>query len=298
MGFKNTAVLFAAIISLVYSLRAASGDDDNRTKHVLTLGCNVITSLGAASGDDDNRTKHVLTLGCNVITGADCCKAPKTKADVVRPTSCLDYLIKGASKCGIYRLYDNTGNSFPAYCYLKSEPGTAWTLVMSWSTQYRSLPALQRTPFKINAPVNENSHNWNQYCLSLTRMRSMQSHSTHWRATCSYPTHGVDFTDYVRGTFKDLNIIDYSGNNLCKRVEYINIRGHTGILKTVPFWQGSKAGEEFLHTDSGATTCEFKANSGSVYSEDNFGLYRYINHKFRCTRDNNSSTQWWFGAHL
>ncbi|CAH3143617.1 unnamed protein product, partial [Pocillopora meandrina] len=42
-----------------------------------------------------------------------------------RPTSCLDYLLKGASACGMYRLYDSSGNSFPAYCDLKSEPGFA-----------------------------------------------------------------------------------------------------------------------------------------------------------------------------
>ena len=46
------------------------------------------------------------------------------------PTSCLVYLLRGASKCGIYKLYDSkSGNCFPAYCDLKSERGTAWTLV-------------------------------------------------------------------------------------------------------------------------------------------------------------------------
>ncbi|KAJ7369651.1 hypothetical protein OS493_037334, partial [Desmophyllum pertusum] len=40
-----------------------------------------------------------------------------------RSTSCLDYLLRGDSTCGIYRLYDNAGNSYPAYCDLKSEPG-------------------------------------------------------------------------------------------------------------------------------------------------------------------------------
>ena len=151
------------------------------------------------------------------------------------PTSCHDYLLKGASKCGIYKLYDNGGNSFPAYCDLKSEPDTAWTLVMSWSTQYRRLPAFTKIPFKYNAPVNENAKNWNLYRLSLARMRSLQDHSSHWRATCSYPTHGVDFTDYVRGSFQDVNIVDYLGGGKCKKVEYINIRGHIGIHQTVPF---------------------------------------------------------------
>ena len=48
-----------------------------------------------------------------------------------RPTSCVEYGQQGAYKDGIYKIYDNDGNSFPAYCDLKSEPGIAWTLVIS-----------------------------------------------------------------------------------------------------------------------------------------------------------------------
>ena len=91
----------------------------------------------------------------------------------------------------MYRLYDSSSNSFPAYCDFKSEPGFAWTLVMSWANKNRAWSAFWSTPFNKNAPVNENSLIWNMYRLSLTRMRSLQAHSTHWRATCSYPTHGT-----------------------------------------------------------------------------------------------------------
>ena len=49
-------------------------------------------------------------------------------------------------------------------------------------------------------------------------MRSLQAHSTHWRATCNYATHCIDLRDYLSRNFKDFNIA----------VEYINIRGHVG----------------------------------------------------------------------
>ena len=195
----------------------------------------------------------------------------------------------------MYRIYDDAGNNFPAYCDFKSEPGTAWTLVMSWANKHRLLPALRDKPFKNNAPVNENAHNWNLYRLSLTRMRSLQSHSTHWRATCSFPTHGVDFTDYIRGKFKDFNIVDFIGSAQCKKVEYVNIRGHIGIHLTARFWQQNGA---MLHIDSSDSGCNFDPRSGSVSSEDNFGFYGAINPKFRCTEGDLSTTQWWFGAHL
>ena len=140
-----------------------------------------------------------------------------------RPTSCVEYGQQGVSKDGIYKIYDDDGNSFPAFCDLKSEPGIAWTLVMSWSRENRLISAFQNAPLQVNAPENENSPSWDRYRLSLERMRSLQVHSTHWRATCSYPTHGIDFTDYLRGNFKDFNIVDFLGHGKCKRVEYVNI---------------------------------------------------------------------------
>ena len=215
-----------------------------------------------------------------------------------RPKSCVEYGQQGAYKDGVYKIYDNSGNTFPAYCDLRSEPGIAWTLVMSWSRENRGISSFKRAPFQINAAENENSSNWDRYRLSLKRMRSLQAHSTHWRATCSYPTHGIDFRDYLRGNFKDFNIIDFLGSCTCKRVEYINIRGYNGTNLTAPFWQIL---ERFtLHIDSRYsryTKCEFNAAStGAVLSEDNFGYYGSFNTNFRCTQGTQSTTQWWFGA--
>ena len=144
--------------------------------------------------------------------------------------------------------------------------------------------------------MNENAHNWTMYRLSLARIRSLQSHSTHWRATCSYPTHGVDFTDYLRGNFKDFNIVDFLGSGKCHKVEYVDIRGHKGMNLTAQFWQ--IANTYTLHIDSSSNGCQFKPRSGSVSSEDNFGYHHTINPKFRCTQGTYSTTQWWFGAHL
>ena len=92
---------------------------------------------------------------------------------------------------------------------MKSELDTAWTMVMSWTPVNRRLSAFFKIPFKYNSPKNEDALNWDLYRLSLARMRLLQTHSTHWRATCSYPTHGIDFRDYLRGNFKDFNIFGF-----------------------------------------------------------------------------------------
>ena len=203
-----------------------------------------------------------------------------------------------ASKDGIYKIYDNGGNTFLAYCDLRSEPSTAWTLVMSWSRENRLISTFHSHPLQINAPENETYPNWDRYRLSLERMRSLQAQSTHWRATCSYPTHGIDFRDYLRGNFKDFNIVDNLGWGLCQRVEYINIRGYVGTNLTAPLWQ-EIPNTFILHIDSGATHCEFNAAStGAVSSEDNFGFYLSFDPNFRRTQGSQSTTQWWFGAQL
>ena len=50
-----------------------------------------------------------------------------------------------------------------------------------------------------------------------------------------------------------------------------------------------------LHIDSTHTHCQFK----TAKSEDNFGWYGDgMSNKFRRTQEDQSTTQWWFGAHL
>ena len=76
---------------------------------------------------------------------------------------------------------------------MKSELDTTWTMVMSWTPVNPRLSALFKIPFTYNSPQTEDALNWDLYRLRLARMRFLQTHSTHWRATCSYPTHGIDF---------------------------------------------------------------------------------------------------------
>ena len=122
----------------------------------------------------------------------------KGKQTSLRPASCVDYLRRGISQSGIYKLYDQSGRSYAAYCDMKSELDIAWTIVTSWSTSNRHLAEFRKIPFKYNAPQSEDALNWDLYRLSLARMRFIQTYSTHWRATCSYSSLGIDFRDKHR----------------------------------------------------------------------------------------------------
>ena len=179
---------------------------------------------------------------------------------------------------------------------MTSESGKAWTLVMSWATRNKGMVEFQSTALSIDSPVDENLPNWNKYRMSLSMMNDLSAQSTHWRATCSFPTHGVDYVDYVRGKFVNLDVVNFLGDTVCKRVEYVNIRGHRCSDCDIPWWQGGKPW--FLHTDSDHTTCGFDPTAGAVFSEDNFGYYGAVNSNFRCTADASATTNWWFGGNI
>ena len=212
--------------------------------------------------------------------------------------SCLDYLEHGKIENGFYVLFDDHDKKHVAYCDLSSEPGAAWTLVMSWSRMYKDLLQFRSKTFIQDAPINHNTPNWHIYRQTLARMKSLRSRSTYWRATCSFNLveQKIDYRDYLRGKFSDFDIMTFQGNGQCFRVDYVNIRGHAaGAGTTAQFWQGIGY---LLHIDSSRTGCAFKPNAGAVPSEDNFGHYHSVNRNFRCTMGNDQTTNWWFGGYI
>ena len=198
--------------------------------------------------------------------------------------SCLDHLRSGSKMNGYYSIIDQNGNSITVYCDFESEPGSAWTLVMSWSLQNNNLPAFKSRTLTENALVNEKTPNWNAYRQSKNAMDLLKSQSSHWRATCSFNKVKFDYRDYVRGSFKDFDVTTFFHYGLCKKVEYVDVRGHIGYNTTAPFWPLKIS--NMLHINSESNFCLYTgAASGAVPSEDNFGLYLYTNNNFRCTTD-------------
>ncbi|XP_046840864.1 uncharacterized protein LOC124434952 [Xenia sp. Carnegie-2017] len=211
--------------------------------------------------------------------------------------SCLDYLKRGHKTDGFYKIRNsNTNKIITVYCDLTSEPGSAWTLVMSFALMYKNINQLTKKTFRENAPVNKYSPNWMSYRMSWSQMNYLKSLSTHWRTTCSYPVSKVDYRDYVRAKFSDFDIMTFLGNGVCKKVEFINIRGFSCADCTSKWWQ--ILNQDSLHIDSVETGCQLVARAGAVSSEDNFGLYLSTNKKFRCTNNDISTTNWWFGGYI
>ncbi|KAK3748804.1 hypothetical protein QZH41_016026, partial [Actinostola sp. cb2023] len=214
--------------------------------------------------------------------------------------SCLDYRLRGYCTNGGYTVSDGNGEHYQIWCDFHSEPGFAWTLIMSHSVRYSNLTAFCQSSLSQSVPVHENSPNWDSYRLSKQRMLTIADQSSYWRATTGFSTYGNDFRDYVRGKFEDFDIIEFEGNGECKDVDYINIRGFSGYKTQAQFWQ--RKGKQALHIDSAQGECKFKPYSGTIVGENNFGFYCEGPHTrnvyFRGTENEASTTQWWFGGNM
>ena len=129
-------------------------------------------------------------------------------------------------------------------------------------------------------------------------MESIANQSSHVRATCNFNTDGLNFTDYLRAKLTDIDVMRKKFDD-CRNYEYINVRGYgchdcTAVFVQQDMWH---AHVDSYH-DYGAG-CQLKA-SGAIKDpagEDDFGWYETVNPIHRCSSNNNSTTQWWFGEH-
>lgn len=130
-------------------------------------------------------------------------------------------------------------------------------------------------------------------------MTAIADHSTHVRATCNFYIDGLNYTDYLRAKLSEINVTDYAKIDKCERFEYIDIRGYGCSNCTAHFFQSS---QWHPHVDSYNNFDSAQKQCGSSFpgaigggGEDDFGAYQTVNTKHRCSSNDNSTTQWWFG---
>ena len=199
--------------------------------------------------------------------------------------------LKPEAQSAVYGLND----TIQTYCDFNSEAGKAWTLIESFSLANKAL--YQNQTFYYDYPQNERNVNWNSFRLSYQAMVSIRNDSTHWRATCDFPS-GLDLTDYARAALVDTDILTFVNQDECRRYEFISVRGIscsncTGMLV--------QRDNQHMHTDSywsGLNRCQWNPGAGAVKGEDNFGFYNVINPQHKCTNNSNSTTQWWLGSEI
>ncbi|KAL9956810.1 hypothetical protein ACROYT_G038349 [Oculina patagonica] len=211
------------------------------------------------------------------------------------PRNCKDIWKNGELSSGKYRIYDAQNQSFLVYCDLESESDFFWALIQSFSLENREK---FKKHFNIDYPVDEDSLevNWASHRLSLSHMQHLAGHSTHLRATCNFNSEGFSYTDYARADMTSHKLFD-SWWRLCKRYEYLNIRGiecydctsQTNNVDSSCWLINSY--RSFI--DHG---CEFDGRPGMGSSEYNFGNYKNVNPEHRCSSAPSSTTQHWLGV--
>ncbi|KAM7435395.1 hypothetical protein ABFA07_014669 [Porites harrisoni] len=110
-----------------------------------------IILLGVATADDDRPNKRDINVYRSHVK-ITAYNSHGYKPTSFRPTSCVDYLRRGISESGSYKLYDQSGKSYAAYCDMKSELDTAWTMVMSWALKSKAL-SIYENPLQVQLPT-------------------------------------------------------------------------------------------------------------------------------------------------
>ena len=239
----------------------------------------------------DSRSTRFNCTCPNTYTGRRCEKKN-------HPRTCKDIASNVALTSGKYLIFDSTEELFSVYCDMESESGFVWTLIQSFSLANKDI---FRDDFGSNFPVN-NSNNevdWNSYRLSLPQMESLANHSTHLRATCNFPTEGLQYTDYARAKLEGHNIFG-TWDNVCQLYERINIRGIECFNCTALTQQSLGKAWTMKSYQSKTSGCDLDGRPGAGGHENNFGRYRdsSINANHRCSSSPESTTQHWFGAEL
>ena len=214
-----------------------------------------------------------------------------------KPRSCAHVMKFSKLKTnGIYHIMDYNNILFPVYCDFGSEPGMAWTLIQSHSFQNND-PFKEKPFYMHDMPINQDAPEWNSYRLSMSRITSIQKFSTHWRATCNFPTDGVDYRDYWRVSLTNLDLLVKRPKPIsCVFAELINVRGNSCTKCTVLTGYGEGMSLHMNSWFSYSEGCEFDGQPGGLHNEDNFGHYGFTNPAFRCTSSVNSTSQFWLGS--
>jgi len=203
---------------------------------------------------------------------------------------------------GLYKIVDDSNQTFQVFCDFDSEPEFAWNLIQSFSLSnkhYFESDVVFYDNYSDSSAVSGDAPNWQAYLLRRHDLVWLREQSSYWRATCRYNTDGTVYTDYLRATFEDFDIIKVKPSKVstCQKYELVNIRGNECTDCTAATWY--LKGRIPLHIDSSLqSSCQFDGNQTGdvVYSEDNFGYYHTTNPKFRCTSSSEATTQYWVGG--
>ena len=202
------------------------------------------------------------------------------------------YALDNSAQNGLYEM-NNGSHLFNVYCDFTSELNFIWTLVESFELNKRGA---FKYDFLTDIPIQADDPQFSEYRLPRSARTHLLIDATHIRATCEFDK-GFSYTDYLRGKLTEIVLVRQGGQ--CTLFERINIRGNQCTDCKARYF--GKSGEH-NHIAS-AVGQECSCNNcvpwtGSVGSEDSFGLFAARNPDHRCSRNDQATTQWWLGVQV
>ena len=110
------------------------------------------------------------------------------------PRNCAFYANSSNPAPGLYLIYTPDNIPYRVFCHF--DQWSAMTLAMSYSKD-NSADFLGK-PLTGDYPMSEDSHNWEKYRLSLSRMSALRDTAQEWKITCSYQLQGMMDNDYLK----------------------------------------------------------------------------------------------------
>lgn len=191
------------------------------------------------------------------------------------------------------------------YCDFTSEPGFIWTLIESFVFAVETRKKYISKSFHVDFPRGETNLNWTDYRMSLNNMRHIETHSTHWRATCKFESDGLRYDDYIRVNKASQSLLQEIPEK-CIRYEVISARNIS--CKNCTGYINSKGYHIFGDSTRGKSLippCDWDGTLGAVISyvagllfpdgEEIFGVYEVFNPLHRCSSSASATTNWWLG---
>ena len=233
------------------------------------------------------------------FTCQDCPKGMRGNRCEILARTCASYANFPDRPNGyaVKTIYARDDTPYKVFCFFT--PTEIRTLVMSYSIS--NAPTMRSHSLKDNVPFNEDSPNWALYRLSKTRMNDIKTPSSQWYYTCNFDSESWQSRDSLQVSFDKNNILNYdisTAGNECRRVTYVNIKGHECNDCLVGMTQTT---EEIFRIDNDQVHCggelsgvSVKSCSTSGITASYFGYYKCYEMNFRCTATSSSTTQLWF----
>ena len=203
----------------------------------------------------------------------------------------------------MYKVLDSVNRPYEVYCHFDSDG--AWTLVQSCSFANHTVENnVFGKSLSEDHPFSENALTWSGYRLSQTRMLFINQNSDRLRFTCGFEKEqDVNQTDYLQ------MLLDQLGSNTDITTKYFNkieislSRGKINgtDLNGCQIKVGQRTGKGLrVHIESGdgALFVPEKPNAGHCNSFryfSNFLSKQCLLPTHRCTQNEKSTSQLWFG---